>query len=76
MPWSGGKKLSNTGSRANLEMSVVEERESRVKKIVYIFGAGKNGKELLELLNENQKVEVAAFIDNDEKKHGKCEGGG
>lgn len=36
---------------------------------VYIFGAGENGKALLECLEKT--VKVTAFIDNDEKKHGK-----
>lgn len=37
---------------------------------IYIFGAGKNGNELLSLLKKYGKTEVVAFIDNDPNKQG------
>ena len=42
---------------------------------IYIFGAGKNGIELLKLINKLEIAEVEAFIDNNCKKLGtKIEG--
>lgn len=35
---------------------------------VFIFGAGKRGKDLLALLNQLEVVDVVAFIDNDFEK--------
>lgn len=54
-----------------MTINIMEEKMSKI----YIFGAGKNGIELLKLINKLEIAEVEAFIDNNCKKLGtKIEG--
>lgn len=48
---------------------MIMQKEGRIMKKIYIFGAGANGKQLLEELTKwGQRKRVVAFIDNDKEK--------